>query len=283
MAEEIPFRFEMPFMAFRKADAEPGKQRRIGGIASLETKDRQGEKILAAGLDFKDFLANGWFNDNHSKKTTDVLGYPEKAKLFKKGDVLPNGQVAPANGYWVEGYLLDTKKADETWELAQSLAKTKRRLGFSVEGKIQRRDGVDNKIIAQALVRNVAITNCPVNAEARMDVLAKSLQVVQDADPDELERALTMGTPAGPNPPSGPQTGANAGQVLTPESLERKGSPRKAFGPLDEDEDEDLKKKKKKKLSKSDAVRWVRARLPNANRNQVERFLRLAQAHARRR
>jgi len=271
----------MPFSVFRKADAEPGKQRRIGGIASLETEDRQGEKILAAGLNFKDFLANGWFNDNHSKKTTDVLGYPEKAKLFKKGDVLPNGQAAKANGYWVEGYLLDTKKADETWELAESLAKTNRRLGFSVEGKIQRRSGVDNKVIAQALVRNVAITNCPVNADARMDILAKSLQVAQDAEPSALEKALTVGAATGPNPPAGPQTGANAGQVLTPESLERKGSPRKAFDSQDEeDDDEDLKKKK---LSKSEAVRWVRARLPSANRNQVERFLRLAQVLAHQR
>lgn len=154
------FDFDVPVSFFEKADAEPGKERRIGGIATLETKDRQGEVILARGVDFSDFVQNGWFNDNHSKNTTDILGYPEKAKFFRKNEQLPNGEVSTAAGHWVEGYLLNTPGADKVWELGRALAQTKRRLGFSVEGRIEKRTGPLQKTIARALVRNVAITNC---------------------------------------------------------------------------------------------------------------------------
>ena len=137
----MKFDFQMPVDFFEKADAEPGKQRRIGGIASTEVDDLQGEVALARGLDFRRFLDGGWFNDNHSKKTADVLGYPEDAKTFRKGDVLPNGEKAGANGAWVEGYLLDTPEAKRIWDLGKALQKTNRRLGFSLEGDILKRAG----------------------------------------------------------------------------------------------------------------------------------------------
>src|SRR4030042_346664 len=38
--EELPFHFEMPMSVFEKASAPEGQRRRIGGIASVETKDR---------------------------------------------------------------------------------------------------------------------------------------------------------------------------------------------------------------------------------------------------
>ena len=278
-ARIIPFDFEMPVSFFEKADAEPGKERRIGGIASLETKDRQGETIIQRGLDFSDFLANGWFNDNHSRATDGILGYPEKASFFRKGSTLPNGETAPANGHWVEGYLLSTEKADRIWELGQALQKTKRRLGLSVEGKIERRIGPDYKTIAKALVRNVAVTNCPVHAGARMDVLAKSLSAVEATEPGWFEKMLGMG-PASPGQADaslGPQTGMGAGRVLTGQSLESKGTPprvvesgKKPKNKEDEDEDE---KKIKKALTEAEASAWVHARLPGATLYQIGRFI----------
>ena len=150
MRSELPFDFEMPLHVFEKADAGAGKTRRIGGVASLDSDDRQQEVVLQSGLNWQDFNKNGWFNDNHSKKTVDILGYPDgPARYFRKGQALPSGEKAKANCHWVEGYLLDTPKAVEVWELGKALAKTHRRLGLSVEGKIFRRQGIGNKVIAR--------------------------------------------------------------------------------------------------------------------------------------
>ena len=273
MSFGLPFDFEMPVNFFEKADAEPGKERRIGGICTLETKDQQDEVVLARGLDFSPFLQHGWFNDNHSRETADILGYPEKTKYFRKGERLPDGSTATAAGHWVEGYLLKTKKADRIWELGRALQETNRRLGFSVEGKVQRREGPDNKTVANALVRNVAITNCPVHAGTRLEILAKSLQAVA-ASEDPLMKMLGMGPVATPGvTPTGVQPGMGAGQVIAAESLEQ-------------DEyyyDADGKKRKKKTkeavnkaLSYSEAYDWYAGKFPQATPLQLMRVIAFA-------
>ena len=287
----LPFYFDMPVDFFEKADAEPGKQRRIGGIASIETDDKQKEQLLARGLDFSEAISDGWFNDNHSKDTDGIVGYPETTRMFKKGEKLPSGRRAPAAGHWVEGYMLEGHpRADRLWDLGKALAKTNRRLGFSVEGKVLKRAGLNksgSRIVAKAKVRNIAITNCPVNADARMEVLAKSLQAVTNADDelddqllrgiherlDGIEKALGMGEATGINPPSGPQTGMGAGQVLTGQSLEQKGKPPRVVENKSTTEDED--EEKKKPLSKAEVTAWVRSRMPHASESQVKRFVEL--------
>lgn len=249
------FQFFAPMSFFEKASAPAGQQRRIAGVISTELEDKQREVVLQRGLDFSHFLDKGWFNDNHSKDTTDVLGYPETVIKFQKGDKLPDGQVARYNGTWAEGYLLDTPKASKVWELAQSLAKagSKRRLGFSVEGTVLQRTGPNNNIVAKALVRNVAVTNCPVGEETRLEALAKSM--------DEVEKGMTVGAGTGDSPASaGPVTGEGAGQVLAPESLEK--VPKKD---LDSEEDENSKP-----LEKSLAVARIQERL-GCTRKQAER------------
>lgn len=246
----IPFQFEVPVSFFEKADAEVGKRRRIGGIISTESPDRQGETVLADGLEFSDWIKNGWYNDNHSKDTDGIVGYPEYVKSFRRGEKLPNGEVAKTPGHWAEGYMLPTDRANRLWELGKALAGTGRRLGFSVEGKILRRVGprtiarkaddgsveyVGNRI-AKALVRNVAITNCPVNTDTGLEILARSLTAAETADPDDfelrltvLEKAMAMG-PAQPGvavATRGPQTGEGAGAVTTPKDLESDENPPK--------------------------------------------------------
>ncbi|UCG53365.1 MAG: hypothetical protein JSW58_07380, partial [Candidatus Latescibacterota bacterium] len=199
--------------------------------------------------------------------TADILGYPEVVQYFRKGQTLPNGEKAKAEGHWVEGYLLDTEKADEIWELGKALQKTNRRLGYSVEGKIQKRTGPGNRTIARALVRNVAITNCPVHQDARMEILAKSLHAVEESEPEPLEKMLGMGTPADGQVPTGPVSGMGAGMVLTEESLESDVTPTT----------EDKKKKKKKRVQKgfsdSQAFAWFQRRLPKANPAQIGRMI----------
>lgn len=234
------FEFHVNTSVFEKADAPEGKQHRIGGIVSTDSPDKQGETVIQDGLDFSSFIGSGWFNDNHSKETTDVVGYPEIVQKFSRGQHLPDGQVAKANGTWVEGYLLKTKKAQDIWELGQALQKTNRRLGFSVEGKVVKRDGPKTifvkgdgagegqwvgRVVAKAEVRNVAITNAPVQQDSRLELLLKSLVEVEEEEPKkekEATKALGMGNGPANVKPQGIKTGMGAGRILTPQHLEGK-------------------------------------------------------------
>lgn len=263
----LPFRFNVPISVFEKSSAAPGRRRRIGGLVSTQSPDRQDEVLLQRGLDFSDFERNGWFNDNHSSKTWDAVGYPtEPVKFVRKGEILPNGKAAPNDGHWAEGYLLEGHApADRIWDFAQSLEGTGRKLGFSVEGKVLKRMERNSKVVAQAKVRNVAITNCPVNTEATLDVLAKSMRAVEDGTHPLIsvfEKAMTMGSADPGIAPTGPITGEGAGQLLTPEALDSDAK----------EQEERRKRKKKKKLSKAEAFELVRARYPRFSRASAWRI-----------
>lgn len=277
MLQSIPFEFEVPISFFEKADAGAGKQRRIGGIISTDSKDRQGEVVLQNGLNFSPFLEYGWFNDNHSKITTDILGYPEAVKFFRKGAQLPDGTIAKTNGHWAEGYLLNTKKASDIWDTGIALQQTNRRLGYSIEGSVQKRTGSDAKTVAQATVRNVAITNCPVNGDSRLEVLAKSLLAVERSE-EAILKALGMGgaTPGVSIATQGPMTGMGAGRVLAGQSLEH-GKPRKKLRRDGVEDDEETEKA----LSVAEAIAFVRTRLPQASEQQAQSIVRATLAMKR--
>jgi len=156
------FKLFFEFDCIEKAE-DGEKSRRICGYASTEALDKQGEILVQKGLDFTDFLKSGWFNDNHDRTTTGVLGYPTKVEYHE------------GKGWYVEGYMVKGyRRADEIWELANALQKSNRRLGFSVEGNNVKRDSVQTNKVLKCKVTNVAITHCPVNAECTMEVLAKS-------------------------------------------------------------------------------------------------------------
>lgn len=155
-----------------KAGVDVETTRPIGGWCSTEGLDRQDEVVVARGLDFSEFVSFGYFNDNHKQNTGAVLGYPRVARLEK-------------SRWWTEGNLLvDYPPADEVWRLAKALAKSgaPRNLGFSIEGKVLERDG-GNRIV-RAKVRNVAITNAPVNTECTWGILSKAF-----APRDQVEAA----------------------------------------------------------------------------------------------
>lgn len=202
------FRVFAPMSFFEKADAPDGMKRRIGGIVSTDTKDKEQETLLQHGLDFAPFVQEGFFNDNHSKSSAGVVGEPDPKALrfFRKGERLPDGELAKANGHWAEGWMYDDPASDVLWQKAKAMAKSpgRRRLGFSIEGSILRRTGPDMKTIAKAVVKHVAITHCPVNTDTRLDVLAKSLDAAQkscegcgiDHDDAEEQARLALGAAA---------------------------------------------------------------------------------------
>jgi len=221
---EDNFRVFLPDVQFIEKSDDDYNSRQIFGVMSSQRIDRQGESVIAKGLDFSEFMKHGHFNDNHSQETSAVIGYPEKidyhADLSNFGSNL-NG----VEGWTCKGYILKgTKRADGVWELAKALSQTPdKRLGFSIEGKVERR--ID-KTIKSARIRNLAITNAPVNSDAQWHVLEKSFY-----DVDTANKALTAGFATSPGAQSN-------GSALRAESL-------------DSDEKDMQRKKKKKNALKS--------------------------------
>lgn len=247
-----PFRAWLPCEVFEKADADGTKRLRIRGIASTEHRDRDGDTIRQDGLDFSEFIAHGWFNDNHTKDTTGVLGYPDRVYPVVIED---GGRTVKATA--VEGYLLDTPEARRIADLAASLKGTPRQLGLSVEGPPPTRDRADPTQIIKAKVRNVAITNCPVNPFTTLG-LAKSMFVAE-----RLSKGATTGSIA----------------PLMPESLgglSNVGSPLAQAKRARELTDEWLKANGGLALSKSVAASIVQKRLPWAGHDEIDRILALA-------
>jgi len=202
---EDNFRVFLPAVQFlEKAEKEDAyNSRQIVGIMNTSRKDRQGENVLAKGLCIEQFLKNGHFNDNHDQSTSAIVGYPEEA-VYKSDITLPDGTTT--DGYLCRGYVLKgTKRADGIWELAKALQNTPKRLGFSIEGKVARRT---NKIIEKAIIRNVAITNCPVNTDATWSILEKSFYEEEIA-----MKSLSAGFATSPSTQSG-------GGALRVESLD---------------------------------------------------------------
>lgn len=215
---EDSFRVWLPDVVFKSdADNEKFDSRKLEGIMSTDRRDRQGEVVTAKGLDFTEFLHSGHFNDNHSQETSAIVGYPQSTQYHSDLGSFDSKYKGVA-GWTCTGYVLKgTKRADGIWELAEALqAVPNRKLGFSIEGKVTRRA---NKTIESAKIRNVAITNCPVNTDCTWNLLTKSF-----ADEDvamkslshdhETEKALMAGSAVG--------TDVSGGSALRVESLDSK-------------------------------------------------------------
>jgi len=237
---ETDFRVWLPDVIFKSdSENETYDSRKIEGIMSTERKDRQGEVVTAKGLDFSEFLHNGHFNDNHNQETSAIVGYPQKVQYHTDlGSIDP--KLKGVDGWSCKGYVIKgTKRADGIWELAQALqAVPNKKLGFSIEGKVTRRA---NKTIESAKIRNVAITNCPVNTDCTWNLLAKSFaeeEYAMKSLSTDAEKAMSAGYGVSP----ATQTGGGA---LRTEDLDSK--------PKDVSfaNEEEKKKKSREKAMKS--------------------------------
>jgi hypothetical protein len=224
---EDTFRVWLPDVAFieksSEQDEEAFNSRQIVGIMSTERKDRQGETVVAKGLEFDEFLHSGHFNDNHSQATSAIVGYPESVTFHKSLEQF-NPKLKGTSGWTCRGYVLKgTQRADGIWELAKALQNVpNRKLGFSIEGKVIRRS---DKTIEKANIRNVAITNCPVNTDCSWSLLEKSFH-----DEDLAIKSMMAGYGTSP----ATQTGGGAIRVESLDSrakdiMEQKKKRRKAL------------------------------------------------------
>lgn len=164
------------FATWLPADVSKSEDSRvkIGGIISTDTVDQQGDIILQEGMDFSYFLDKGWFNYEHKQGAANIVGCPSSVKSIEI-----DGKKATR----VEGYLMTEKPlARELADTARAIEKSEipRTLGFSVEGQVLSRDKKNPHIITRAKILNVAVTSAPVNPDARLELLARSLMNGQE-------------------------------------------------------------------------------------------------------
>lgn len=207
------FHFFVPLEKMEKSEKDG--QRLIQGIASTSHRDLQGEIVVQKGIDYDYFLKHGYINDDHKEGPEHKVGEPLDCKLTK-------------DGLWIKAMLYKGKeRSDYWWEHINTLERnsSRRQVGFSIQGKIQRRAG---STIVKCWLQDVAITASPVNTKTWAEIV-KSLssqkwcihpeditcvggccscstsKSIGDEDLEDEDKALTAG---------------GMGGVLVPESLE---------------------------------------------------------------
>ena len=183
--------FSFDIAVSRLLKAEKGKRRFLQGVASTPEKDLQGEEVLQKGMDLRYFLKHGYLNDDHKPGFENKVGQPTSAEI----KTVTNSKGDRVLGMWLEGYIWPEgvhKGADAIWELGKALeaADSDRRLGFSIQGKVLKREG---SRILKAWIQDVAVTPSPVNTATWLEFvegIAKS-QWATEADVNLLRKSIT--------------------------------------------------------------------------------------------
>ena len=168
------FGFWVPFDIIKSSQESKAKdnKRWIEGIASTEDLDLQNEIVSLRGVDFNYFLRYGYFNNDHKPGFENKVGEPTECRVTPKG-------------LYVKGFLFKNKKiAEDIWEMALSLesSQSSRKLGFSIQGKVLRRQG---KRLLSCWVQEVAITAAPINTNTYLDIVKSLMALPEDAWCDE--------------------------------------------------------------------------------------------------
>lgn len=156
-------------VAITKAKDDDGEEvMRLGGIASDNSKDTDGENLDYNGFQLDYFKKNGFINYHHLSKDNPnkIIGEPSKAQIQK------------GKGLYIECDLYkDSTIAKEVYKLAQVLEKNSktRRLGFSIEGKVLERDPLDAKKITKAKITGCAVTFAPKNGNTFANIIKGEL------------------------------------------------------------------------------------------------------------
>jgi hypothetical protein len=149
----------------------------IDGIAATEGRDSQGEILKLAGCDVSQMGGRGSVvNDNHATGFWNTLGrIVEGKKIFSESDCENERhrmflRQAGKPYLYVKAHLFDQEDHPNAKAVASIMRAFEREgtpigVQFSVEGKVIRRDPLDHSILAQSMVRNVAMTLVPANKE----------------------------------------------------------------------------------------------------------------------
>lgn len=149
----------------------------IRGFASTPDLDLQGDIVQPSGIDINYFTSNGWINYEHQQDAGSTIGVPTE-----------NCYIDFQKGLFVEAKLFkDHPLAQEMWSLAQNIEKSgaQRKLGFSIEGGIRKRNDRDNRIIEDLEIRNIAVTKNPANPKATWEKFMKSWTTGTEINPEK--------------------------------------------------------------------------------------------------
>jgi len=160
---ENKFRFHLPLEFSKSKNKEGEEVMKIKGVASTMDKDTDGEVLDPNGFDTSYLMDYGFLNWHHQTKTDPnaIIGEPTKAEVKD-------------NKFYIEGDLYPwSPLAKSIYELAKNLKKSgsKRKLGFSIEGKATERDMLNDKFVKKAKITGVAITPMPKNPASFLDVM----------------------------------------------------------------------------------------------------------------
>ena len=165
----------------------------IDGIAATEGRDSQGEILKLSGCDISQMTTKGYLNDNHGTGFLNTLGRITHAKkIFKEEDCEDDRQKmfwkqAGKPYLYVKGYLFDDADHPNAKAVA-AIMKEFQKMGtpldvkYSVEGKVLDRAHYDRSVLAQSMVRNVALTLVPANGETAAAVagrINKSMDLIK--------------------------------------------------------------------------------------------------------
>jgi len=136
----------------------------VAGWASTPKFDFQGETVDPLGIDDSYFKDQGWIDYEHDKDN--IIGYPTE-----------NTFTDSKRGLFVEAKLFKNNKyVKSLMDLINNLKETgsSRKLGFSIEGFINKRDENKPSIIRNIQITGIAVTKNPANPEATWETVQKS-------------------------------------------------------------------------------------------------------------
>lgn len=167
--KEGKFNFFVPIdeESIRKAAEAPIENRYdnmvLEGLASDDTEDTDKEVLEPDGFITDYFLQSGTVNYEHLAKKSPkyIIGEPIDAKVTN-------------NKFYVKAKLWKQSQiARDLWDKVLEMRESgsKRKLGWSIEGKSLLKNPLNQKNIKRALITNIALTFNPVNANSWADIV----------------------------------------------------------------------------------------------------------------
>lgn len=136
----------------------------ISGLASDSSIDQEGQSLLPSGYDFSYFLKSGKINLEHftTRKQDPSSWLGEPIEAYVKGEE-----------FFIKAKLWEHQpKARAFYDTIVAMKKSgsKRRAGFSIEGKAIEKDPFNPNKILKARIINCAVTLDPVNQNSWLDI-----------------------------------------------------------------------------------------------------------------
>jgi hypothetical protein len=187
LQQQDTFRCWVPFDLIEKGDEPNTGLGHISGIASSETMDADGDVIVQAGIDWSLFTSKGLLTYEHPFGVQNIVGEPRKVELTEVNGV-------PATKVDAALYLTDPLgKSIHGKSSAMRKAGGNRRLGYSIEGHVIKRNPDDPHKVEKSRVKTIAVTAFPKNDDSWFEPIAASLMAAGWSPP--MYRAETVGYP----------------------------------------------------------------------------------------